>query len=186
MGAPATSRKQGLRVGPRAAAWLALGAVALLRWPLLLRRLQDLDEPNFASIAALARTGRSTATAASTTSRPASSGSISSRSPSAAATRCRAVHLLCVAAVLATAFILGRVARRIAGERAGFYTALLYGVFSMAYDPRMMAANTENFMMLPLAASMWLLVRATRPDRRAAPAPARSSRSPACSSRSRW
>ena len=145
-----------LRVAP----WLPFAITAALRWPLFLRPLQDLDEPNFASIAALC-----------TVDGPLyGDGGVDNKPPGifwayqlafafggrfAMAT----VHLLCIAVVIATAFVLARIARRLGGDRAGFYTALFYGVFSMAYDPRMMAANTENFMMLPLAASMWLLVR---------------------------
>ena len=151
------------RVPTRLVAWLALGAAALLRWPLLLRPLQDLDEPNFASIAALSSTAPLYA-----------GGGVDNKPPGifwmyqlafAAGGRFRMawVHLLCAATVLATAFVLARIARRLGGERASFYTALLYCVFSMAFGPRMIAANTENFMMLPLAASMWLIVRDERP-----------------------
>ena len=163
MDAPRARRQILARVPPRAAAWLALAALALLRWPLLLRPLQDLDEPNFASIAALSATG--------TLYRD---GGVDNKPPGifwmyqlafAAGGRFAmvAVHLLCVAVVLATAWTLGRVARRLGGERAGAYAVILYGVFSMALTPRMIAANTENFMMLPLAAALALLARGTRP-----------------------
>jgi 4-amino-4-deoxy-L-arabinose transferase-like glycosyltransferase len=67
------------------------------------------------------------------------------------------VHLMVIGCVVATAALLAGVARRLGGARAAFCAALLYGVFAMAPDPRVQAANTENFMMLPLAAALWLL-----------------------------
>jgi 4-amino-4-deoxy-L-arabinose transferase-like glycosyltransferase len=152
------------RIPPRVAPWLALAFAAVLRWPLFLRPLQDLDEPNFASIAALCNAGGPLY----------GDGGVDNKPPGifwayqlafafGGRFAMAAVHLLCILVVLATAFVLGRVARRLGGERAGVYTALLYGVFAMANDPRMMAANTENFMMLPLAGAVWLLARDERP-----------------------
>lgn len=68
------------------------------------------------------------------------------------------VHLFVILAVVGTAYLLARVAGRLGGERAALHCAVLYGVFSMAPAPQVQAANTENFMMLPLAAAMWLAV----------------------------
>ncbi len=70
-----------------------------------------------------------------------------------------AVHLLTLLVVLATAGVLGLIAYRMAGRRAGFYAALFYGVFSSVFYPQMLAANTEVFMMLPLCGAMLLLAR---------------------------
>ena len=145
---------------------LALTIAALLHWPLFVRPLQDLDEPNFASIAALCHAGGTLYR----------DGGVDNKPPGifwvyelgfALGGRYAmvAVHLLCLAAVLGTTLLLGKIGQRIGGARVGFYSALGYGIFSMACDPRSLAANTENFMALPLAFAMWLLVRddASRP-----------------------
>jgi 4-amino-4-deoxy-L-arabinose transferase-like glycosyltransferase len=139
--------------------WLALVTGALLRWPLLIRPIQDLDEATFASIAALLQAGGALY----------GDGGVDNKPPLvflvyqfaftlAGRYAMWAVHLLVILTVVATAWLLAQVARRLGGERAGFYTALLYGVFSMAPDPTVLAANTENFMMLPMAAAMACLV----------------------------
>jgi 4-amino-4-deoxy-L-arabinose transferase-like glycosyltransferase len=139
---------------------LALALAAVLRWPLLVRPLQDLDEPNFASIAALCQGGGALY----------ADGGVDNKPPAifwvyqlaftlGGRYAMRLVHLLAIVAVLATAYLLAQVARRLGGARAAFWAALLYGVFSMAPDPRVQAANTENFMMLPLAAAVWIAVQ---------------------------
>jgi hypothetical protein len=152
-----------MKTSLRMSTWLALLIAAALRWPLWLRPIQDLDEPNFASIAALCNAGGALYR----------DGGVDNKPPGIfwayrlvlgadghfAMAR---VHLLCVAVSVITAYLLGLVGRRLGGARVGFYTMLLYAIFSMAYDPRMIAANTEQFMMLPLAAAMWLLVRDDR------------------------
>src|SRR5262249_11399647 len=54
----------------------------------------------------------------------------------------------------ATALILGFCARRLSqSTRAGWLAVLFYGVFTSVYYPKMIAANTEIFMMLPLSAA---------------------------------
>ena len=69
-----------------------------------------------------------------------------------------AVHLLKIAVVLATAAVVGVIAKRLAGPAAGWVAALLYVVFTAAGYPQMAAANTEVFMMLPLAGSFLLML----------------------------
>src|SRR5207247_8262260 len=41
----------------------------------------------------------------------------------------------------------------------GLLSALLYGILTGAGNPRLLASNTELFMMLPLSASVLLMVR---------------------------
>ena len=65
-----------------------------------------------------------------------------------------AVHLACTVAAIATGFTLGAIARRLAGERAAFWTALFYVLFSAAFYPKMLAGNTEMFAVLPSALAM--------------------------------
>ncbi len=69
----------------------------------------------------------------------------------------QAVHALCVLWVLATALLVGAIARRRAGEPAGTVAALLYGAYTMASIPKwFIAANTELFVMLPATAGVLL------------------------------
>jgi hypothetical protein len=66
-----------------------------------------------------------------------------------------AVHLATALVALATALVCGAIARRVAdragrdGERARFAAALGYVVFSTVYYPKMLAGNTEMFVVLP-------------------------------------
>src|SRR5262245_9647823 len=64
----------------------------------------------------------------------------------------QAVHALALLAVLATAALLLCITD-------SWLAALFYGVFTTVYYPKMMAANTELFMMLPLTAAMLLALR---------------------------
>jgi hypothetical protein len=82
----------------------------------------------------------------------------------------RLVHLATALVVLATALVLGRIARLLGGarpeaaaDRDGFAAALLYVVFSTTLlDFDALAANCELFMMLPLAGSVAIYLRAAR------------------------
>jgi 4-amino-4-deoxy-L-arabinose transferase-like glycosyltransferase len=70
-----------------------------------------------------------------------------------------AVHLVALLVVLATCAVLFVMAREVAGARAGLLAALFYGLLTAAGNPRLLAANTEVFMMLPLCGSVLLLLR---------------------------
>jgi 4-amino-4-deoxy-L-arabinose transferase-like glycosyltransferase len=70
-----------------------------------------------------------------------------------------AVHVVALLVVLGTCAVLFFIARDLAGPRAGILAALSYGVLTAAGNPRLLAANTEVFMMLPLCASVLLLLR---------------------------
>ena len=77
----------------------------------------------------------------------------------------RLLHLVTALAVLATALLLARVARRLCRgpEPAPFFAALLYVVFSTTLlDFDAQAANCELFMMLPLTASVVLYLGAVK------------------------
>ncbi|HET9623158.1 MAG TPA: hypothetical protein VFP84_17415 [Kofleriaceae bacterium] len=79
-----------------------------------------------------------------------------------------AMHLVALLVVLATAWILAGLAARIVRESdttagapaleraARVTTGVLYAVFTTVYYPKMLAANTEIFMMLALAGMTWL------------------------------
>ena len=70
-----------------------------------------------------------------------------------------AVHVVALLALAATCAVLFLIARSISGYRAGMLAALFYGLLTAAGNPRLLAANTEIFMMLPLAAAVLLMLR---------------------------
>jgi 4-amino-4-deoxy-L-arabinose transferase-like glycosyltransferase len=70
-----------------------------------------------------------------------------------------AIHLVGLLVVAATCLLLFVIARDLAGIRAGVLAALLYGILTGAGNPRLLAANTELFMTLPLTAAMLLMMR---------------------------
>jgi hypothetical protein len=74
-----------------------------------------------------------------------------------------AVHAAVGAFALATALVLGAIARRLADSaRAAWLTALFYTVFSTAYYPKMQAGNTEMFLVLPASLAVLAFVEAPR------------------------
>jgi hypothetical protein len=70
-----------------------------------------------------------------------------------------AIHAVAFIALAGTCLVLFAIARAIGGNRAGILAALFYGVLTAAGNPRLLAANTEIFMMLPLSASVLLMLR---------------------------
>jgi 4-amino-4-deoxy-L-arabinose transferase-like glycosyltransferase len=70
-----------------------------------------------------------------------------------------AVHAVGFAAMAVTCLLIFLIARALAGRRAGLLAALFYGLLTAAGNPRLLAANTEIFMMLPLVASVLLTLR---------------------------
>jgi len=70
-----------------------------------------------------------------------------------------AVHAVALLAVAVTCVLLFFIARSLGSSRAGMLAALFYGVLTAAGNPRLLAANTEIFMMLPLAGSVLLMLR---------------------------
>ena len=80
-----------------------------------------------------------------------------------------ALHLTVALVALATALVCGRIARRLyrgsdaaTRDRIGFYAALLYVVYSTFFYPKMLAANTEMFLVLPAALALWAYLAARR------------------------
>jgi hypothetical protein len=70
-----------------------------------------------------------------------------------------AVHAVGLLVLVATCVLLFKIARSLAGARAGLLAALIYGILTAAGNPRLLASNTELFMMLPLTASVLLMLR---------------------------
>src|SRR5487761_631721 len=70
-----------------------------------------------------------------------------------------AIHAVGLAVVAATCVLLFVIGRDMAGFRTGILAALFYGVLTAAGNPRLLATNTEILMMLPLVASVLLMLR---------------------------
>ena len=150
------------RNAARAPLWGAIVAavVVLAHIPSFVHRLLDGDEAIYASIAALMNTGRALY----------ADGGVDNKPPGIfwvyAATfhvagpyEMTAIHAVGLLAMAATCVILFMIGRALAGVRAGLLSALIYGVLTGAGNPRLLASNTELFMMLPLSASVLLMLR---------------------------
>lgn len=70
-----------------------------------------------------------------------------------------AVHAAGFIAMAATCVLIFLLARELASTRTALVAALFYGVLTAAGNPRLLASNTEIFMMLPLTASVLLTLR---------------------------
>jgi hypothetical protein len=142
-------------------AWLLVGLViTLIHAPLLNKPFVDSDEAVYASIAALTNSvGRLYA-----------EGGVDNKFPGiywiyAGVFRIfgtysmHAVHVVTIVVVLATSAVLGRMGSRFAAGPAGWLTALFYGIATTFYTPKMLAANTEIFAMLPICIAVFLTLR---------------------------
>jgi hypothetical protein len=135
-------------------------AVAVAHLPAFLHRLLDGDEAIYGSIAALMNMGG----------RLYAEGGVDNKPPGifwlyAAVFRVfgtyqmTAVHAAGFVAMAATCVLILLIARDLAGTRGGLLAALFYGLLTAAGNPRLFASNTEIFMMLPLTASVLLMLR---------------------------
>ena len=70
-----------------------------------------------------------------------------------------AVHAAGFLAMAATCVVIYLIARDIADRRTGLLAAVFYGLLTAAGNPRLLASNTEIFMMLPLSASVLFMLR---------------------------
>jgi hypothetical protein len=144
------------------AVWAALVGVAVLvaHAPAFLHRLLDGDEAIYGSIAALMNLGGQLY----------GPGGVDNKPPGIfwvyAATfrlagnyQMTAVHAAGLMAVAATCVLIFVIARDLSGVRAGLLAALFYGLLTAAGNPRLLAANTEIFMMVPLTASVLVMLR---------------------------
>ena len=142
--------------------WTPLAGLAVLiaHLPSFAHRLMDGDEAIYGSIAALMNTGGGLYAA----------GGVDNKPPGIfwvyALTfrlfgqyQMTAVHLVALLTVAVTCGLLFFIARELGGSRAGLLAALFYGVVTAAGNPRLLAANTEIFMMAPLVGSVLLMLR---------------------------
>jgi dolichyl-phosphate-mannose-protein mannosyltransferase len=146
--------------GPRLWAAAVAAAVILAHAPSFFHRLLDGDEAIYGSIAALMNLGG----------RLYAEGGVDNKPPGifwvyaatfhlAGAYQMTAIHALGLVVMLATCGILFIIGRSLSGMRAGLLAALIYGILTGAGNPRLLASNTELFMMLPLTASVLLMLR---------------------------
>ena len=147
---------------PRGAIWpLATGIViAVVHIPEFVHRLLDGDEAVYGSIAVLMNLGAGLYGA----------GGVDNKPPGVfwiyavtfrmfGAYQMTAIHAVGFLVMGGTCVLLYLIARDIAGPNAGLLAALFYGVLTAAGNPRLLASNTEVFMMLPLTASVLFMLR---------------------------
>ncbi|HVC75583.1 MAG TPA: hypothetical protein VND96_03595 [Candidatus Micrarchaeaceae archaeon] len=148
------------RPGPRVWGVTVAAIVILAHIPAFFHRLLDGDEAIYGSIAALMNLGGKLYAA----------GGVDNKPPGiywvyaaifhvAGAYQMTAIHLVGLIVMLATCSLLLVIGRSMYGVRAGLLAALIYGVLTAAGNPRLLASNTEIFMMLPLTVSVLLLLR---------------------------
>jgi 4-amino-4-deoxy-L-arabinose transferase-like glycosyltransferase len=143
-----------------AMAILASMAVFIVHLPAFAHRLLDGDEAVYGSIAALMNQGGTLY----------GDGGVDNKPPGIfwtyAATfdlfgtyQMTAVHVVALAVMAATCVLLFVIGRSISSPRAGLLAATFYGLVTAMGNPRLLAANTELFMTLPLTAAFLLMLR---------------------------
>ena len=128
--------------------------------PSFIHRLQDSDEAIYGSIAALMNVGGDLY----------SDGGVDNKPPGifwVYATTFRlfgmyqmtAIHAVALLAVGATCLLVFLAGRHLASPRAGVLAAIFYAASTAAGNPQLLGTNTELLMMVPLTASVLLMLR---------------------------
>ncbi len=139
---------------------LAAAPILLAHVPSFFHRLLDGDEAIYASIAALMNGGAPLYAEGGVDNKPPGILWVYSATFRVFGTyQMTAVHAVALVVVAATCLLLFLAGRQLAGTRAGVLAAVFYGVMTGAGNPRLLAANTEVFMMLPITASLLLMLR---------------------------
>src|ERR1700694_2273748 len=134
--------------------------VVLAHAPSFFHRLLDGDEAIYGTIAALMNAGGKLYSDGGVDNKPPGIFWVYATTFQLAGTyQMAAVHLVGLLVMAATCVLLFITARGIAGFRAGLLAALFYGILTGAGNPRLLATNTEVLMMLPLTASVLLILR---------------------------
>src|SRR6202521_3369629 len=157
MATPAIARRT-----PAALVWGAVVAVPILlvHMPSFFHRLLDGDEAIYASIAALMNGGGKLYADGGVDNKPPGIFWVYAATFHVAGTyQMTAIHAVGLLVMGATCVMIFMIGRSLAGVRAGLLAALIYGICTGAGNPRLLASNTELFMMLPLTASVLLLLR---------------------------
>src|SRR5450759_2339780 len=142
--------------------WAGLVAVAvvLAHIPSFFHRLLDGDEAIYGSIAALMNGGGALYADGGVDNKPPGIFWVYAATFHLAGTyQMTAIHAAGLLVLAATCAILFLIGRSLAAPRAGLLSALIYGILTGAGNPRLLASNTELFMMLPLTASVLLMLR---------------------------
>jgi 4-amino-4-deoxy-L-arabinose transferase-like glycosyltransferase len=141
-------------------AGVVAATVVVAHLPSFLHRLLDGDEAIYGSIAALLNAGGQLYGTGGVDNKPPGVYWLYAAAFQAAGTyQMTAIHAVGLAAILVTCLLLFVIGRDLSCNRAGLLAALFYGVLTAAGNPRLLAANTEMFMMLPLTASVLLMLR---------------------------
>ncbi|HZK74051.1 MAG TPA: hypothetical protein VFD88_08630 [Clostridia bacterium] len=153
-----------LAARPIQRAWLwgslAVAVIVLTHIPAFFHRLLDGDEAIYGSIAALMNRGGALYAAGGVDNKPPGIFWVYSATFHFAGTyQMTAIHAVGLLVMLATCALIFTIARSMAGVRAGILSALIYGILTGAGNPRLLASNTEIFMMLPLTASVLFMLR---------------------------
>jgi hypothetical protein len=150
------------RRAPSALLWGAAAAAAIFiaHVPSFFHRLLDGDEAIYGSIAALMNLGGPLYAEGGVDNKPPGIYWVYSATFRLFGTyQMTAVHGVGLLVIAATCVLIFMIGRNLAGTRAGVLAAIFYGVMTGAGNPRLLAANTEMFMMLPLTASLLLMLR---------------------------
>src|SRR6202521_665220 len=142
--------------------WAAAVAavVALAHLPAFFHRLLDGDEAIYGSIAALMNEGRALYAGGGVDNKPPGIFWVYAATFHVAGTyQMTAIHAVGLLVMGATCVMIFMIGRSLAGVRAGLLAALIYGICTGAGNPRLLASNTELFMMLPITASVLLMLR---------------------------
>jgi 4-amino-4-deoxy-L-arabinose transferase-like glycosyltransferase len=134
--------------------------ITLAHAPSFFHRLDDSDEAIYSSIAALMNAGGALY----------SNGGVDNKPPGIfwvyAATfrifgtyQMTAIHIVALLFIAATCLLLLLIGRRLSSSRAGLLAAVLYGVLTAQGNPGLQAANAEVLMMLPLVASVLVMLQ---------------------------
>ncbi|HEY8743890.1 MAG TPA: glycosyltransferase family 39 protein, partial [Chloroflexota bacterium] len=134
--------------------------IVAAHFPSFLHRVLDGDEAIYGSIAALMNGGGALYADGGVDNKPPGIFWVYAATFHIAGTyQMTAIHAVALAVLLATCLILFLIGRSLGSLRAGLLSALIYGILTGAGNPRLLAANTELFMMLPLSASVLLMLR---------------------------
>lgn len=148
------------RVTPNRGAGLVTGLACLLHAPSYFRPFMDIDEASLAAIGCRLLAGGRVYQDAVENKTPAIFYLYKAVFAVFGRYNMVAIHVAVTLAAIATALVVGAIARRYGGPRAGRWAALLYIVFSASYYPKMLAGNTEMFAVLPAALTVWCTLRA--------------------------
>jgi hypothetical protein len=135
-------------------------AIIVAHLPSFVHRLMDGDEAIYGSIAALMNLGGGLYDAGGVDNKPPGIYWVYSLTFRVFGNyQMTAVHAVTLIVIAATCVVIFLIARHVGDVRSGLLAALFYGVLTAAGNPRLLASNTEIYMMLPLCASVLFLLR---------------------------